>query len=361
MPELKSNTPTATPFLPQLPDQFHFPGLIKLSNPSSSFSPDHPLETDPSYRALFTQLSWKSTSFIMAYHKSLFFYKHFYDDFWEYGSIHRATHLFYFIPGFNGTPGQIKFGLPALLKAFGSELYIRSLYTKAFSCQQPTWLKYTQKNLSQKHQQIITDLKEMTAQGQTVRLVVSSSGFYDLLAVWPQLKSLQLPLVLYWVSCAPDRVSASPWEKLFYKLNGFSLCGHKWFAYPNIHLLKALNPECTPGKKWFYEGQKNYFGKNDLESRFYYKGIMWDYISTGFFNSFLQYCLSQWKNQGAPLLDSIPVYSLAATHDGFWDNSSPTHIYSTLNTYIPTPKIIFKPTSHLWVVTPENLFDLFTS
>ena len=42
------------------------------------------------------------------YLESLRFYKHFYDDIYEYGSRDDPTKVFYFIPGISGVPGQVR-------------------------------------------------------------------------------------------------------------------------------------------------------------------------------------------------------------------------------------------------------------
>ncbi|MCI5145405.1 MAG: hypothetical protein D3923_07705 [Candidatus Electrothrix sp. AR3] len=297
--------------------------------------------------------------FLQKYHESLFYYKHFYDNLNEFGNPRTCKHTFYFIPGFNGTPGQIKFGIPSLLKQFGDDIYIKSLYLQEFSCKYPYWLKFTAKNLEKRRRQIAKDLKGLTRQHGKVRVVVSSSGFYDFLAAYPELDEVRDRLVLYWISCAPDEVSPSRWEKNFYRINGFTYDKMKWFAYPNLQWLKFLNPECGTKTVWKNGKQKNIFYKNDLESRFFCYTFLWDYISTDCFNFVLHNNLSVFSQSSKPI--DIETHILAATQDGFWDDSSPKNIEKTLSKYIVTKRILYKKTSHLWVVTPDNLSELFAA
>ncbi len=317
------------------------------------------LEHDVSYQNQFQDKQLLTNQFLKKYHYSLFYYKHFYDDFHEFGNKLESDFIFYFIPGFNGTPGQIKFGIPSILRAFGNNVYIKSCFLPEFSCNLPTWLKYTQANMELKRKAIVKDLTELAKLGKKVRVVVSSSGFYDFLSIFPKLSPIKSQLILYWVSCAPDKVSSSPWEKVFYKINGFKFQNFKWFSYPNIQLLKFLNPECGTKKRWTSGGQRNLFRKNDLESRFYKFGIMWDYISTGLFNEFLKLNLDIFKIENQKI--DIETHALAATKDGFWDDSSIDNIRSTIEKYIVDAKIFYKKTSHLWIVTPEHLYEMFES
>ena len=67
------------------------------------------------------------------YFESLGFYKHFYDDIWQYGSEENPDKVFYFIPGINGTPGQIRFALPSIFKQYGPNIYIKCCYLEEFS------------------------------------------------------------------------------------------------------------------------------------------------------------------------------------------------------------------------------------
>jgi len=309
------------------------------------------------YNSKFQDKQLFTTHFLKKFHNSLFFYKHFYDNLNEFGNAKTCDHALYFIPGFNGTPGQIKFGMPSIIKKFGSNIYVKSLYLEELSCKHPYWIKFTKKHLEKRRLTIIKDLKELTKQHKKVRVVVSSSGFYDFLAAYSNLKSVKDKLVLYWISCAPDAVTPSPWEKVFYPINGFTYNGMRWFAYPNLQWLKFLNPECGTKIVWKHNGQKNIFHKNDLESRFYCFGFLWDYASIDLFNFILKTNLDLFFQ--SPELIDMETHILAATKDGFWDDSSQENIEKTLDKYILTKRIIYKDTSHLWVVTPEHLSELF--
>ena len=67
------------------------------------------------------------------YLESLKFYKHFYDDIYEYGNRDDPTKVFYFVPGISGVPGQVRFILPSLYQADGAEIYVRCCRHPAFS------------------------------------------------------------------------------------------------------------------------------------------------------------------------------------------------------------------------------------
>jgi hypothetical protein len=62
------------------------------------------------------------------YLESLGYYKSFYEDDATYGRPGDYSHVFYFIPGFNGVPGQFRFVLPSLTPFFGEWLHARCLY-----------------------------------------------------------------------------------------------------------------------------------------------------------------------------------------------------------------------------------------
>ena len=132
----------------------------------------------------------------------------------------------------------------------------------------------------------------------------------------------------------------------------------RWFAYPNANWLKVFNPEASTKLQFRYRGQKNVFQKNDLESRFYHLGMMWDYASTDLFNFALDFYRSSEDR-----LPSLPIetYVLAGTKDGFWDDSSQANIQETVGRYAADARFFFKERSHLWVVTPENLAELLFS
>ena len=94
---------------------------------------------------------------------------------------------------------------------------------------------------------------------------------------------------LLWGACAPDRFAETPWEGVFFRLNGFVHGGHRWFAYPNHNLLRFLNPETATSYSWRHERQRKTFYKVDLESRFVCLNLYWDYISIGCFNAMIEH------------------------------------------------------------------------
>lgn len=311
---------------------------------------------DEHYLARFTELKRFSSSYLDAYHHSLNYYKMFYNDVHEYGNPKDCTEMIYFVPGFNGTPGQIIFGLPGIMRHLGSQIYVKCLYVPHMSCANPTWIKYGPEAMEAKREQMLQDLTQMVESGKKVRIVVSSSGFYDFLGAYPRLAHLAPHLTLNWVSCAPDHVSPNRWLKFFYPLNGFEFDGCKWFSYPNVQLLKKLNPECGVYTDFKDGLQHNRYYKNELESRFYLGGLMWDYISIDFFNRVLQENLELFNAYGVKV--EIPTKVLAGIKDGFWDDSSPHIIQQTLDRYLTHTQVLYKEESHLWVVTPNHIYDL---
>ncbi len=308
------------------------------------------------YLAKFEDRQPFTDLFLRRYHNSLFYYKHFYDDVFVIGNPATSTEAFYFVPGYNGTPGQMRFGLPSLIKKFGMNIYLRSLYLDEFSARRPAWLKYTADHLQRRRQKLIEDLREMSRIFPRIRIIVSSTGFYDFLAAYSQLGKSKCEYILYWVSCAPDRISRPLVEKILYRVNGFTYEGRKWFAYPNQQWLKIVNPECSTRKRWRCGPQHKAFYKIDLESRFYCLGLLWDYASPDCVNFMLKNNLDIHYSVGQPI--DLETHVLAATRDGFWDDSSPAAIERTLGRYLVNKKIIYRETSHLWVVTPENISAL---
>ncbi len=294
--------------------------------------------------------------FLKRYFESLHNFRHFYDDLDEYGNPETCNEVFYFVPGMSGTAGQVKFGLPSILKKFGNRIYVKCLHLDEFSNYRATWTKYNAENLHKRRQQIVQDLQQMSERFRHIRVVCSSTGFYDFLGAFQHLQGIDDQLTLYWLSSAPDQVSRSIWETYFYRLNGFTCDGLRWYAYPNQSLLKHFNPECGTRIRWKHGQQKNMFFKNDIESRFSYLGMQWDYVSTDCFNFILQNNLEEFRRIGRRV--EIETHVLAATRDGFWDDSSPEVIQATVDKYIGKRRILFKETSHLWVVTPENLYEL---
>ena len=294
--------------------------------------------------------------FLERYHESLFYYKSFYDDLEQVGNPETCTEAFYFIPGFNGTPGQMRFGLPSLIKKYGNNIFLKSLYLKEFSSKRPTWMKYSGQHLQLRRLKIIQDLEEMSAKYPRIRIITSSTGFYDFLAAHSQIKKSGCEHILYWVSCAPDQISRPFTEKIFYAVNGFNYEGNKWYAYPNQQFLRLFNPECSTHKRWRHKPQRKVFFKNDLESRFFCFGLLWDYTSWDCISKMLKNNLDAYHSCGQPI--ELETHVMAATKDGFWDDSRPEVIEKTLDKYLVNKRVIYMETSHLWVVTPENITDL---
>ena len=308
------------------------------------------------YLSKFEDRGWLTDTFLARYHEALFFYKNFYDDLEQVGNPETCTEAFYFIPGFNGTPGQMRFGLPSLIRNFGPDIFLKSLYLEEFSCKRPTWMKYNGPHLQLRRQKIIRDLEEMSARFPRIRIITSSTGFYDFLAVHSQVRRNGCEHILYWVSCAPDQVSRPVSQNVFYAVNGFTYEGNRWYAYPNQQLLRLINPECSTRKRWRHKRQRKVFFKNDLESRFFCYGLLWDYTSWDCITQMLKNNLDEYRSNGRPI--ELETHVMAATKDGFWDDSRPEVIEKTLDKYLLNKRVIYKPTSHLWVVTPENITDL---
>ena len=63
--------------------------------------------------------------FKQRYLESLSFFKYFYDDVREYGSPDNPRRVFYFIPGFSGVAGQVRFIFPNLHALYGNNFYVR--------------------------------------------------------------------------------------------------------------------------------------------------------------------------------------------------------------------------------------------
>lgn len=281
-------------------------------------------------------------------------FRSFYDDFCQYGDIETATHCLYFIPGIDGAPGQIRYGFPALVKLFGHTIYLRSLYLPEFSAQSSIWEKYSIANVEKKTNQIVHDLVELSQKFSKIMVVCSSNGFYDFLHATKRLPDIvQSKLVLFWLSCSPDHFSPSPWESIFFKLNGFVHENHQWVAFPNNNWMKWINPETASRYKWTYNKPAKYFYKQDIESRFHLWGSLWSYFSRSCFNE----CLMHLKKDFTQPLN-IPTYLLAAEKDGYWQGKSTNDMVALTNKFVNDPNILFKPSSHLWVLTPNHIYEL---
>jgi len=289
------------------------------------------------------------------YFESLFFYKHFYDDFSEYGNKENPSKVFYFIPGINGVPGQIRFVLPSLYRRYGHDIYIRCCFLPEFSATKPIWEKYTIENMDRKRAMIVADLSALLSAYGNVTVVASSSGFYDFVHAYDALSDAAAAgrLKLVWGACAPERFKPTRWEALFYSLNGFGHNGHRWVAFPNHNLLKVFNPETATTFRWRHQTQRKTFFKVDLESRFVCFKLYWDYVSVGCINEMIEHAL---RNVRGPM--NIEAHVLVGTNDGYWQGRSNNEIVEAIGKYVSPRSIIFKNTSHLWVVVPENVTEL---
>lgn len=289
------------------------------------------------------------------YLESLRSYRHFYDDVHEYGSRRRGAHTLYFVPGINGTPGQIRFIFPSLYRIFGHDFYVRCCHLPEFSATRPIWEKYTLASVDAKRDVIVSDLVELLEARGPVTVIVSSNGFYDFLYAYQTIKRryADAPLRVLWGACAPDRFDDTAWEPVFFFLNGFVFNGHRWFAIPNHNWLRAVNPETTITHKWRHGDQRKIFFKMDLESRFRCLGLHWDYVSVSCFNEALDHML---RDVREPL--GLETHALVASRDGYWQGRTREEILARLRRYAPAMQVTFKPTSHLWVVTPENVSEV---
>ncbi|RYF36644.1 MAG: hypothetical protein EOO38_27405, partial [Cytophagaceae bacterium] len=259
-----------------------------------------------------------STQFKAAYLTSLTSsFRSFYDDMHEYGNI-KANNCIYFIHGIDGSPGQIRFALPAASRFFHLDVYIKGLYTAEFSCRSPIWDKYTRANLDRKVAKITDDLTELALRFGKVSVFCSSNGFYDFYAAYPRLSAdTKAALTLCWVACAADHFDDTRWERIFFRLNGFVHGNNRWVALPNNNWLGWLNPE-VPYRHRSKAGKPGKcFYKQDMESRFFSHGSLWSYFSLGCFNDCLDYLISQSCEKL-----TIPTYVLAAEYDGYWKNKT---------------------------------------
>lgn len=277
----------------------------------------------------------------------------FYDDVSEYGNPQSANCI-YFIPGINGVPGQIRFALPAASRFFGTDVYIKGLYLPEFSCRLPVWEKYTIQNLYKKIKQITNDLTALTERYGKVRVFCSSNGFYDFYAAANNMNSKTLnSITLFWVAAAPDKFENNVWERLFFKLNGFTHNNHRWTAFPNHNYLRWFNPETKHEHLCTAQKPHKHFYKHDIESRFYLHGSLWAYMSADCFSECLSHLLHNAKGKL-----SVPTYILAAENDGYWQNKTREEMRQVMEKYIEKPTILFRPTSHLWIAAPEYIYEL---
>lgn len=293
--------------------------------------------------------------FKQRYLESLRFYKHFYDDINEYGNRDNPSKVFYFIPGISGVPGQVRFIFPSLYRAYGSEIYVRCCHHPAFSAARPIWEKYKTENLDQKRDVIVADLSALLSRYGEVVVIASSNGFYDFAYAWRAMNhaSAAAHVKLLWGACAPDRFAETPWEGVFFRLNGFVHGGHRWFAYPNHNLLRFVNPETATSYSWRHERQCKTFYKIDLESRFVCFNLFWDYISIDCFNAMIEHLV---RGADGPL--DLEAHVLVAANDGFWQRRGEAEVRAVIGRHLTPKSVVFKKSSHLWVVVPENATEL---
>ncbi len=289
------------------------------------------------------------------YLRSLDDYRFFYDDVNSIGDPDHADHIFYVVPGINGTPGQMRFVLPSLTRVFGSRIYLKALHLPEFSALRPTWEKYTLTNVDRKLAQLRADLAGLLARHERVTVIASSNGFYDFAAAAGSFPAdvLRERVHLLWGACAPDHFEPTPWERVFYPLSGFEHHGHRWFACPNHNALHAFNPETSTSFHWRDGRHRRHFVKADLESRFHFLGLQWNYVSTSQLGAAVRHVVRQVR---APL--DLPAAALVAAHDGYWSGQSRDTVARTIHRYLPGCDLAFKPTSHLWVVTPTYVTEL---
>lgn len=292
--------------------------------------------------------------FESCYMKSLNDFRYFYDDVYEYGCPDRADHVFYFIPGLNGVPGQIRFTLPAFYNAFGLRFYIRCLYLPEFSASHPIWDKYTPENMEKRRAVIRKDLERLTADHGKVRVLVSSTGFYEFAAAFtdfpPQLRDA---LSLMWAAASPDQFKPTRWESVFFPLNGIERKGDRWTALPNHNAFGGLNPEARSTFRWKQGKGSQILYKGNLESRFQAFGMSWAYFSLDCTNRLMRQCTDRIVK---PL--DIEACILAGTRDGYWQGKTQDDMVDVISRYLSRPDFLWKEASHLWIVTPENISEL---
>lgn len=295
-------------------------------------------------------------AFRESYLRSLHDYRFFYDDLAEIGNPDEADHAFYFVPGTNGTPGQMRFMLPSLTRVFGPRVYVKALHLPEFSARRPMWEKYSLANVDRKPARLRDDLRGLLARFERVTVLCSSSGFYDFAAAAGELCAAVQPgrLHLLWGACAPDRFGTTPWEQVFYPLNGLLHDGHRWFAYPNHNLLQVFNPETSTSYPWRDGGNRRDFLKVDLESRFRCAGLDWCYTSPSQLGAVLRHVVGRIRGQL-----HLPADALIAADDGYWQGRSQAEVARVVRSYLPGCHLDFQPVSHLWVVTPTYVTALF--
>jgi hypothetical protein len=290
------------------------------------------------------------------YLRSLEDYRFFYDDVDEIGCAEKADHVFYFVPGINGTPGQMRFLLPSLTRVFGHNLYLKALHLPEFSARRPIWEKYSVANVERKLARLRADLVDLLARFEHISVACSSNGLYDFVAAVGSLPTAAVAgrLHVMWGACAPDHFEPTPWEKLFFPLNGFEHDGHRWFAYPNHNAFQIFNPETSRLHRWREGHQERLFHKTDLESRFHCCGFEWDYVSTDQLGAMVRHVVEKIASPWGE-----PAEALVAANDGYWQGLSEPRIIHSIRRYLPGARVVFRPASHLWLANPTFMTELF--
>ena len=292
--------------------------------------------------------------FLRAYEKALLSeYRFFYDDFAIYGNPD-SPHAIYFIEGIGGVAGQLRFALPSIIRSFGTDIFIKALHLPEFSANRYVFDKYTMENVEKKRRTIVSDLETLSRKHQQITIIASSNGFYDFLYAYPMLgESILRKATLVWCAVAPDHFGPTLWEPIFYAINGMTIRGHRWFAVPNANLLRFINPELKWKHVWRHNGSRRVFFKDDLEFRFKWLGLNWDYSSISCYNEMLAHL-----TEGAPLPLPLKSYVLVATNDGYWQGTPVANITALVDKYLSNKQILYKRASHLWLLMPDNVSEL---
>jgi len=181
----------------------------------------------------------------------------------EVGDINRANYFFYFIPGYGGSPGQVKWLLPVFYQSIPSAFYLRCCYHEIFSINKPMWLKYTLENITKKRDIIIQDITQLSHKSKhKIYIICSSLGMYDFLFAYHHFsKEIKQKIILLWVSCAPDDYTHVLPEnnaliRFFCRVSGIIENGYLWHAVPNHNLLKWINIEAASTYSYINSGKK---------------------------------------------------------------------------------------------------------
>jgi hypothetical protein len=264
----------------------------------------------------------------------------FYDDVTEVGNPAAANFVFYFVPGINGTPGQMRLVLPSLTRVFGSRIYLKALHVPEFSAQRPTWEKYTAANIDRKLTQLRADLEQLLARYNRVTVIALSTGFYDFAAAAAALApaARRERMHVLWSGCAPDQIKRSDWERVFFPLSGFVHRGHRWFACPS----QCTVPPCHPESIGAF-GQ----GPTAGESRFRCLGVQWKYVSTSQLNAAVRHVV---RRIGAPL--DLPATALIGGSERAWQGPNREWAERRVRQYLPRCQFAYRPAPQLWSENP---------